>query len=141
MTAPVVAAVTLLLPFPPRQLSPNARVERHNRAEFVARYRRNCHDLAASERALWPRKTFPWSRVSMIVTFVLPRYTKYDWDNLIASLKAGQDGIVDARIITDDSIKVIERIGYEVETGAWGIRVRIESLEDAALARVRAGAS
>lgn len=43
--------------------------------------------------------------------------------------------------MSDDSIKVIERIGYAVETGDWGVRVRIEALEDAGLARVRAGAS
>ena len=71
---------------------------------------------------------FPLTSASVSVVFIVADDRTHDFDNLIASFKAGQDGaFTDAGILAGDSTKVIKRIAYGVERGAKaGVRVVLE---------------
>lgn len=65
-------------------------------------------------------ETFPWSPVSLSATFILPDRRRRDPGNLVGSegLKAAIDGLVDARVIPDDSLAVIYVYGpFSFELG------------------------
>lgn len=92
-----------LLP-PPAALSPNARVSRWERMKAARGYRE-----AARVQALDVRNrrstAYPLTPpVRVVVTFGLPDRRRRDWDNLIAALKPAFDGLVDARLLADDSV-------------------------------------
>lgn len=63
-------------------------------------------------------KTMPWSDVSVNVHFVIPyvkSITVRDWDNLIGSTKGFWDGLVQAGVLADDNMSVIQRISFSHE--------------------------
>ena len=123
--------VQFALPFPPLGLSPNARLSWQEKRPIVRDYRRTCMVDALNVRRDLERQgmTFPLRvPVTMIVTFVLTSQARRrDWTNLIGAWKAGEDGIVDAGVLADDSIQTIGRIGYETAQGSkQEVWVRIE---------------
>lgn len=130
--APARAVVSLTLPFPPSGLSPNARLHFHEKRRIVASYRQSCQVDALNVRRDMERRlgmTFPLAvPVTMIVTFVLPTHQRRDWTNLIGSFKAGEDGLVDAGLLPDDSIQAIGRVGYEWRRGKAAVEVTLEGV-------------
>lgn len=132
-TTPTATVVQVTLPFPPRKLSPNARVSWQERAPVIKSYRHECRIDAQNVRRDMEQRgvRFPLpGPVNVIVTFVLDDNQNRDWDNMIAAFKAGQDGITAAGIWQDDSIQAIGRIGYEWEPGPKkAVRVRIVGAE------------
>ena len=123
--------VQFVLPFPPPTLSPNARLSWQKKCNITHGYRFACSLLALNVRRDLERQgmTFPLRvPVTMIVTFVLTSQARRrDWTNLIGAWKAGEDGIVDAGVLADDSIQTIGRIGYETAQGPkQEVWVRIE---------------
>jgi crossover junction endodeoxyribonuclease RusA len=111
--------IELTLPWPPRALSPNARTHHMALAKEKKAYRTHCGWLAREQGATQmgdgPKFVF--------ITFY-PRTRNWpDWDNCIASFKAGLDGIVDAIGVDDSQF----RIGFEVKREVGGmVKVRIE---------------
>src|SRR5690349_18263633 len=102
--APRPADVTLRLGWPPRETAPNARAHYMKKAQRAGIYRHECKLVARSELVAMKAQglTFPLKEpVAMRITFVMRRYDK-DPDNLLASFKAGLDGMVDAGLFTDD---------------------------------------
>lgn len=103
------AALVIILPLPPKALSPNARKHWTGRAEEARTYRQ--HAWAMARVALWPdaqpgagvrkRPLRTPVLVDVIATYRIKR--KRDEDNLTASLKPAFDGLVDAGLIPDDS--------------------------------------
>lgn len=95
--------VRLELPFPPKELSPNARPNRWVKAKSVREYRDACGWAAVAVfgpgRLRKPRLTPP---VRAAVTFVVPTRHKRDEDNLLAMLKPAWDGLVDAGVLAGD---------------------------------------
>lgn len=51
-------------------------------------------------------------RARMVVTFHLPDSTRRDLDNLIGSTKPLLDGLVDARVLRDDSLRHLVAVTY-----------------------------
>ncbi len=103
-------AAVLILPLPPKALSPNARKEWYQRSGVVANYRMHARVEALNAVRLpgtrWP--TLPLLTpvlVNVIATYRIKR--KRDEDNLLASLKPAFDGIVDAGLIPDDNEKYL----------------------------------
>lgn len=97
--------VVLQLPFPPVELSPNARKHRWDKASYTAAYREQCRVMALNMRRTYERQgvTFPLSRpVTALITFVLTTRRRRDFLNMYAAFKAGEDGVVDAGVLADD---------------------------------------
>lgn len=99
MTTRTDAAVCLELPFPPKQLSPNARVGWREKAKVTAQYREDCGWLAKNA---WLTVGLVAPPVRATVTFVVPDRRKRDLDNLLAMLKPAWDGLVDAGVLEGD---------------------------------------
>ena len=93
--------ICIFLPLPPRALSPNARIHWAIKARATKAYRRTCYIMALAA----PRTTGKprWSHAIARATFYHAQRRRRDGDNLLASLKAAFDGIVDAGLLLDDA--------------------------------------
>jgi len=90
--------MVIVLPLPPRELSPNARPHYMAKARAVKRYREAAYLLALAERLGRPMST-----AKVTARFFFSTRRRRDRDNLLASLKPAFDGIADARVVTNDS--------------------------------------
>jgi len=115
--------MTLALPWPPRELSPNARAHWSKKSKLAKRYRRTCHLLAydAGLKA-------PPGRIKLVLEFVPPDRRHRDDDNLLAAFKAGRDGLADALKIDDHRFVTTFSVSDECTPGG-AVRVSIEALE------------
>lgn len=109
------------LPWPAKELSPNARQHWAAAAKAKKAYRARCKLLGqASGLSLVPQVA---QAVRVHLTFVPPDRRARDWDNLLASMKSGLDGLADAMGVDDSKW----RLSFEVlqETVPGGM-VRVE---------------
>ncbi len=123
---------SITLPFPPAELSPNSRKGWRAKASFVHAYRYLCkvetlNQFALATGGLRPLRIRGERPINATITFVLKDKRRHDWDNLLASFKAGIDGIVDAGLLPDDDVK------------SWSPTLRYEQ-GDQACVRVELGA-
>ena len=104
--------MTITLPWPPKELSPNARQHHMALARAKKAYRSVCAWQAKAQGA----KPIPSdARPLVCLTFVPPDRRARDRDNMLAAMKSGLDGLADV-IGCDDSrwrlqIEVAETIG------------------------------
>lgn len=100
----------LELPWPPRQLSPNARGHWATTAKAKKAYRARCGAIArqAGVGVLLDGR----SALAVHLRFFPPDRRPRDWDNLLASMKAGLDGVADAMGVDDSRW----RLSFDVET-------------------------
>ena len=101
------SVVRLRLPLPPKELSPNARIHWAQKARAAADYR-----LAAKVEGLNAKRASGLvvplvTPVSMGLLFILKDKRRHDLDNLLASIKSGLDGLVDAGLLADDTAAVL----------------------------------
>lgn len=108
----------LTLPWPPRVLSPNARVHWAVRSKAAKLYRQACFVLA--RKAGWTQA--PEGRLHLWIDFYPPTRRSYDDDNLMASFKNARDGIADA-LRVDDKVFVSHPM-VKTETGGM-VKVRL----------------
>jgi hypothetical protein len=93
----------IVLPWPRKELSPNARVHRMTKARFIRRAREFAHyttleqlsPTCKQEAAQLPRP------LSLTLTFMAPDKRHRDRDNLLASCKSMIDGMCQALGIDD----------------------------------------
>lgn len=92
--------IEVVLPWPPKDLSPNARVHWTKRSKAAKTYRIEC---GWHVRAAGPKPKFaPSGPVTLDIEFVEPdKQYRRDLDNMLASIKAGIDGIADALGVND----------------------------------------
>jgi len=90
---------TVELPWPAKELSPNARHHWATAARAKKAYRSRCRELGKGQ-ALASAKDGAQS-VLVSLTFFPPDKRARDWDNLLASMKSGLDGLADAMGIDD----------------------------------------
>lgn len=111
----------IVLPWPPRALSPNARVHWAKKSKAARIYRIACMALTleSSMRA-------PEGRVLLSVEFCPPDRRRRDDDNCLASFKAGRDGIADALRIDDNRFVTTICMGEPVKGGAVHVRIQGE---------------
>lgn len=103
----------ILLPWPAKALSPNARGHWSQRSRAAKAYRMQCF-LFAKKAGL----VAPAGRILLQLEFLPPTARRRDDDNLLASFKAGRDGLADALGI-DDSLFVSQvQIGEVYRGGA-----------------------
>src|SRR5574343_130448 len=110
----------VVLPWPPRALSPNSRTHWRKLAAVRADYRRVCWALTREAAGVdWAR---PLSGpVDVSLEFVSPDRRGRDLDNCIASLKSGLDGLADALQVDDRRF----RLRAEMAEGTVGGFVRV----------------
>lgn len=109
----------VLLPWPPKVLSPNARAHWATRSKAAKAYRQRCF-MGAKQVGL----TAPAGRLLLVVEFLPPNRQRRDDDNLIAAFKSGRDGLADA-LGVDDCLFVTQcHLSDEVHQGG-AVRVTL----------------
>lgn len=95
-------SLTIELPWPSSDLSPNSRAHWRYKALAVKQYRQAAYLATvnamnrAGEKGGWPAATVQ-------TTFYVLDRRRRDLDNLMAMLKPAWDGMVDAGLLTDDN--------------------------------------
>ena len=112
--------IEVTLPWPHRDLSPNARAHYQEKAKKVKRYRADskllCTGLVQATAGV------PES-VHATLTFHPPDKRRRDMDNMLASLKPGLDGVVDAIGVDDSKWTLTLQRGEPVPGGCVHISV------------------
>jgi crossover junction endodeoxyribonuclease RusA len=91
----------ITLPWPPKELSPNARVHFQRKASFAKTYREYAYWTAKMDMALAKAVQGIEGEVLVRIDFHPPDARKRDLDNMLASVKSGLDGMADAIEIND----------------------------------------
>jgi hypothetical protein len=109
--------ITIALPLPPRECSPNHRGHTRARAAAIARYRREafyCYREAKLEELRTP-VTLHWDFYVARPASMLDRYrdaggyVPRDDDDAIGSVKAARDALIDCGAIPDDAAKFVRQ--------------------------------
>lgn len=113
--------MTLVMPWPPADLSPNARAHWAVLARAKKKYREECGWHARSQGA----RRMSAERLDVTFTFYPPTKRRIDLDNCIARMKAGIDGIADV-VGVDDSKW---RMSFEIAPHVGGmVKVTIREI-------------
>lgn len=102
----------VILPWPPKELSPNARNHWSKTAKFKKRYRNICWALALEARLRVSSSDGP---IHLSITFYPPDKRGRDTDNMFASMKAGLDGIADAIKVNDRRFVFTIAVSHETK--------------------------
>ncbi len=87
------------LPWPPKELSPNARVHWAKLSHIKKKYKNDCMWICKGKRI--PPSTHNYVFLLLNIKFCPPDKRLRDSDNCIASFKAGQDGLAEALGVND----------------------------------------
>lgn len=87
----------LVLPWPPKGLSPNDRIHWAKKSKITKAYRNMARVLTMQAGLVAPAE----GRILLVLEFVPPDRRHRDDDGCLASFKAGRDGIADALGIDD----------------------------------------
>jgi crossover junction endodeoxyribonuclease RusA len=114
--------VTFDFPYPPRDVSPNARKHWRVKAKATAAYRRDCYVTALAYGAQYLRAKLGEGKIDLRVCVSHPDRRRRDDDNAYSSFKSGRDGLADALGVDDNRF----RTTYEVaDDPCPGGRVRV----------------
>lgn len=105
--------LVLRLPWPPPELSPNARPHHMAKWRATRDYRLTCWATARRDVPI-PECFKPVSPITASVVFVVPDKRKHDLDNCMAMLKPAWDGLVDAGLLVDDDSKHLKLAAPEM---------------------------
>ena len=105
----------LVLPWPHKDLSPNARVHWARRARSAKEARSTAACLAF--HAGWKKRPFPELRIHLQIDFYPPTRMRPDDDNMLARFKPYRDGIADALGIDDKRFVSHPYVRDEVRKG------------------------
>jgi crossover junction endodeoxyribonuclease RusA len=98
------------LPWPPKELSPNATLHWSKKAKFKKKYRETCWALTLEAKLKVKPGVIP-----MEITFYPPDRRHRDADNMVASIKAGLDGVADALKVDDREFLPTFKFSKEVK--------------------------
>mgnify|MGYP000933517560 FL=1 len=112
----------LILPWPSRDLHPNARVHWSRRARAAKSARRAADALA--REAGWCRVSLPEGRLHVWIDAYPPDRRRRDTDGVLSSLKSALDGIADA-LGVDDRRFVPHPFLHDEPRKGGEVRVRI----------------
>jgi len=114
----------IVLPWPDKRLSPNARQHWAALAAVKKQARNDAHVLATLAMPLKARRDIAASegRIPIIVRFYPPDQRHRDDDNMISSFKAARDGIAEALGVDDRRFKPI----YKFEEPEKPGRIEVE---------------
>lgn len=120
-----MTGIALMLPWPPKVLSPNARVHWATKSRAAKAYRNACF-LLCRQAAL----SVPSGRALLSLEFIPPDRRRRDDDNCIAAFKSGRDGVAQALGIDDSRFVTQLQISAETIKGG-AVRVRISDYIEA----------
>lgn len=96
--------LTITVPIPPRDISPNGRPHWRTKARKVKIARRQGHDAALDTLDQLKMKPPKWTVASITpMVYIKDRRSRWDRDNIIGACKAYCDGIADAGVVKNDS--------------------------------------
>lgn len=100
-----------VLPFPPKELSPNGRHHWASKARAVKQYRATCGWIFRTSR----NGTEGLTKATVTVRFYTPDARRYDQDNLLARMKPAWDSLQDSGVIVNDRGLTVELVGVECD--------------------------
>ncbi|QIL72912.1 endodeoxyribonuclease RusA [Diaphorobacter sp. HDW4B] len=89
--------ITLTLPWPPKELSPNARLHWAQLAKAKKAYRAACGWTAKEQGA----RRIEAGKLNLSLVFYPPSRRAFDIDNCLARMKSGLDGLADVLGVDD----------------------------------------
>ena len=100
----------VILPWPPKELSPNKRIHWAQKSKIAKQYRHACHMLTkqAGMAVDWD------GDIHLSIMFYPPDRRRRDDDNAIASFKAGRDGMADALGVDDKRFRTHPWLSDEI---------------------------
>ncbi len=116
---------TVTLPWPPKDLSPNARVHWAKLAKVKRAYRHACRTLAL-QAGLGAAFEGGLSPMHVSLVFYPPDRRQRDQDNMLAAMKSGLDGLADAMRIDDRKFRTTFEVANEI---GGMVKVRVQPLE------------
>lgn len=116
--------LTVILPWPPSGLSPNARTHWAALAKAKKSYREACAWTAKLHGA----SPIQADRLHLMLEFVPPSRRVFDLDNALASIKSGLDGLADVLGVDDSRWSLTIMKAPDGEIGGM-VRVTIRELE------------
>lgn len=111
----------VILPWPPKGLSPNARTHWRAKAPIAKAYKRACWALTMEAGVVVPDSP----KLALWLDFYPPDRRHRDDDNLVASFKHGRDGVALALGIDDKRFRTFSYVQDKI--GGF-VRVRITEL-------------
>jgi crossover junction endodeoxyribonuclease RusA len=102
----------IYLRFPPKALSPNARLHWRAVARTKKIYRHECFIEAKRQGVL---KMASSEKVKVSLVFYPPDKRKRDWDNMLAACKSGLDGLADAMGVDDRNWELSFTVASEIK--------------------------
>lgn len=116
--------IVVNLPWPPHQLNPNKRLHWSRKSRAARLYRNMCYVIA--KNAVQSSDCNPDYSGKMVfsIEFFPPDKRRRDDDNMLASFKAGRDGVADALGVDDNKFVTSFEVCDPVEGGA--VRVTIQ---------------
>jgi len=88
----------VILPWPPKELSPNASLHWSKKTKKKKAYRTTCWALTLEAGLKAPEGD---GKIEMEITFCPPDKRPRDADNMVAAIKSGLDGVADALKVND----------------------------------------
>lgn len=89
--------MNVTLPWPPKELSPNAREHFHAKARIAKAYREQAYRMTKAAGLTAPTE----GGIALRFDFHPPDKRRRDLDNMLNSIKAAVDGIADAMEVND----------------------------------------
>ena len=120
--------IKLTLPYPPSELLPNRHTHWSVKAKATRKARKDAYYEArnqAHSESFATALPEPMESVALDITFYPPKGRVADMDGLYAAFKPCLDSLVDAKIIKDDSPKVIKLVNLHVGSKSDNPRTEI----------------
>ena len=116
----------ITLPWPSRDLSPNARVHWAKKAKAAKAYRATCGwETKAAMLQPGVPTSFTDKKITLSIVFHAKTRRAYDLDNALASIKSGLDGVADALGVDDSRWALRMEKGEPVRGGMIIIKIDI----------------
>lgn len=109
------------LPWPDRRLSPNARENWRTTARLKRAFRARCRVIGEQVGLGYLRGSE--NAVSVHLTFFPPDRRARDWDNMLAAMKSGLDGVADAMGVDDSKWRVAFEVAEPEKGGVVLVQV------------------
>lgn len=120
--------ITVTLGLPNKALSPNARTHWATKSRATKRYRLESQLVTINEM-IRNHIHEPFQRLTITPVFFYGVNRRRDGDNALASLKAAFDGLVSAKLVSDDSFIRYKPVEFRIDKDKPRVELRIEAVE------------